>query len=110
MTEALGWAVAAFAALQKADTNGQIRVQNTPVFVGGQQVRIARDYLGRPRLLIPASHEITAEKNLFERASQEFVALGKPKCRRCALLNLLVEPLRHCDSLELRRLVDQCEC
>lgn len=63
MTEALGWAVAAFATLQKADNNGQIRVQNTPVFVGGQQVRIARDYLGRPRLLIPASHEITAEES-----------------------------------------------
>jgi hypothetical protein len=63
MTEALGWAVAAFASLQKADANGQIRVQNTPVFVGGQQVRIARDYLGRPRLLIPASREISAAES-----------------------------------------------
>jgi hypothetical protein len=60
MTEALGWAVAAFSSLKKADSNGQIRVQNTPVLVQGQQVRIARDYLGRPRLLIPASHEMSA--------------------------------------------------
>ncbi len=63
MTEALGWAVAAFASLPKAETVGQIRVQNTPVFVGGQRVKIARDYLGRPRLLIPASNEISADES-----------------------------------------------
>jgi hypothetical protein len=63
MMESLGWAVSAFATLPKADRSGAIRVQNTPVVVAGQQVKIARDFLGRPRLLIPASHDVSAEES-----------------------------------------------
>jgi hypothetical protein len=50
----LVWAINGFDSLQRSDSRSELRVQNAPIMLGANMVKIARDYFGNPKLLIPA--------------------------------------------------------
>lgn len=58
----LTWAVKGFDLLQSAENLGELRVQNAPVMLGSNMVKIGRDYHGKPSLLIPAEDASMAMK------------------------------------------------
>jgi hypothetical protein len=53
----LGWALKAFESLQPPKNPLEISVQSAPVLFGTSFVKVARDYSGRPKLLIPSSSQ-----------------------------------------------------